>query len=486
MANIGDVPDEARPSLIGRTLSHLRGAWRDIAASARVAVSGAVRPDLPDDDAERLRRKMLECLDGRGGEVSARARAADLGRTFLTLNGEGRARFLGLLAREFAVDRAAIDAAIAAVGEAGDGAARGRAEVRLRQALVPPWLRLLTQFNALPEGVKFLVDLRADLLQLAKDDPSLSRLEADLGELLTSWFDVGFLDLKRITWDAPAALLEKLMAYEAVHEIRSWSDLKNRLDSDRRCFAFFHPRMPNEPLIFVEVALVNGMADNIQALLDESAPACDPNQADTAIFYSISNAQIGLTGISFGGFLIKRVVDDLASRFKGLKVFATLSPVPGLRDWLDGFLADEGDGFMSPAEAKALAEHAGAADGASALRTLLVGPWPDDADAARLLKRPLTRLCARYLLREKRAGRPIDPIGRFHLSNGARVGRINWLADTSPRGLRQSAGMMVNYVYKLDEIEENHEAFTGAGEIAASAPVRSLLRGQSMGGGEAA
>ncbi len=484
MANIGDVPDEARPSLIGRTLSHLRGAWRDIAASARGAVSGAVRPDLPDDDAERLRRKMLECLDGRGGEVSARARAADLGRTFLTLNGEGRARFLALLAREFAVDRAAIDAAIAAVGEAGDGEARGRAEVRLRQALVPPWLRLLTQFNALPEGVKFLVDLRADLLELANDDPSLSRLEADLGELLASWFDVGFLDLKRITWDAPAALLEKLMAYEAVHEIRSWSDLKNRLDSDRRCFAFFHPRMPNEPLIFVEVALVNGMADNIQALLDESAPACDPNQADTAIFYSISNAQIGLTGISFGGFLIKRVVDDLASRFKGLKVFATLSPVPGFRAWLDEALAVEGVGLISASEAKALAERSGAANGAEVLRALLEGPWDDDAKA--LLKRPLTRLCARYLLWEKRAGRPLDPTARFHLSNGASVGRINWLADTSPRGLRQSAGMMVNYVYKLDEIEENHESFTGAGEIAASAPVRSLLRGQTMGGGEAA
>ena len=472
------MPDEAKPSLIGRTLSHLRGAWRGI--SVRVAVGGAVRPELPDDDAERLRRTMLDCLEGRGGEVSARARAADLGRTFLTLNDEGRARFLGLLAHDFATDRAAIDAAIAAVGEAGDAVGRARAEARLRQALEPPCLRLFTQFNELPEGVKFLVDLRADLLELSKDDPSLRQLEADLRELLASWFDVGFLNLERITWDAPAALLEKLIAYEAVHEIRSWSDLKNRLASDRRCFAFFHPRMPNEPLIFVEVALVNGLADNIQALLDEGAPAVEADDADTAIFYSISNAQVGLAGISFGGFLIKRVVDDIAGEFKRLKLFATLSPIPGFRAWLDGALTAEGDGLFSASEAKALGEHAGGANGVEVLRALLDGPWDDDAK--RLLKGPLMRLCARYLLREKgAAGRPLDPTARFHLSNGARIGRLNWLADTSSRGLGQSAGMMVNYIYKLTEIEDNHEAFTGAGKIAAAGSVRALLRGHPPG-----
>ncbi len=295
-----------------------------------------------------------------------------------------------------------------------------------------------------------------------------------------SWFDVGFLDLKRITWDAPAALLEKLISYEAVHEIRSWSDLKNRLASDRRCFAFFHPRMPNEPLIFVEVALVSGMADNIQTLLDVDAPGHDPEAADTAIFYSISNAQSGLAGISFGGFLIKRVVDDLAKEFKRLKVFATLSPAPGFRAWLERAL--EAEGLLSAAEAKVLAEHAGTADGAEVLRALLDGPWDDDAK--RLLERPLMRLFARYLLREKHAGRPLDPTARFHLSNGASIGRVNWLADTSPKGRRQSAGMMVNYVYKLDEIEDNHEAFTGAGKIAAAAPVRALLRGQPSGADE--
>ncbi len=459
--------------LIDRTLLHLRGVWHDI--SARVAVSGAVRPELPDDDAARLRRWMLECLDGRGGEVSARARAADLGRTYLTLNAAGRARFLKMLVEEFAVDRAAVDAAIAAAQEAEDDAARFKAEARLRRALVPPWVTLLTQFNALPEGVKFLVDLRADLLQLCEEDAGLSALDADLGELLASWFDVGFLDLTRITWDAPAALLEKLIAYEAVHEIRSWSDLKNRLDSDRRCFAFFHPQMPNEPLVFVEVALVNGMADNIQALLDESAPARDPNKADAAIFYSISNAQIGLAGIRFGSFLIKRVVDELAREFKGLKTFATLSPIPGFRAWLDGVLAAEGEGVMAAGEARALAEHAGCDDGAEALRALLDGPWHADEAAKAALERPLMRLCARYLLSEKRAGEPPDLVARFHLRNGAQISRVNWLADASPKGLSQSAGMMINYGYKLDEIEDNHEAYTGEGRIAAAAQVRSLL-----------
>ena len=212
---------------------------------------------------------------------------------------------------------------------------RAAAERALRAALEPPRITLLRQFNALPEGVKFLVDRRAELIDLGQRDPVLHGLEEDLKRLLANWFDIGFLELKRITWESPAALLEKLMAYEAVHEIRGWTDLKNRLEADRRCFAFFHPRMPDEPLIFVEVALVSGMAGDIHALLDEAAPIGDPHSADTAIFYSISNCQRGLAGISFGDFLIKRVVDALATELPRLKVFATLSPVPGFRAWLE-------------------------------------------------------------------------------------------------------------------------------------------------------
>jgi len=238
-----------------------------------------------------------------------------------------------------------------------DPPSRAKAERALRQALQPPRLRLLTQFNTLPEGFHFLVDLRAELLAWRKNDLALAALERDLLSLLVSWFDVGFLELRRITWDSSASLLEKLIAYEAVHPINGWGDLKNRLSSDRRCFAFFHPRMANEPLIIVQVALVNGIADNVQTLLDETAPVIDTASADTAIFYSISNAHEGLSGISFGNFLIKRVVDELTNEFKNLKTFATLSPIPDFCKWMDSTLnnADAEAEWLTAAERKALA-----------------------------------------------------------------------------------------------------------------------------------
>ena len=457
---------------LDRTLTQLRNAWNDIAGRG-----DGVRPDLPEDDAARVRAMMAECLGGKGGEVSARARAADLGRAYLTLNATGRSQFLKLLATAFDVDREAVDLAIAAVVEA-DHEGRPAAEARLRAALVTPRRELLTQFNALPDGTKFLVDMRSDLRRVVRDDPALPGLDADLKSLLASWFDIGFLNLEHITWDAPAALLEKLIAYEAVHEIRSWDDLKNRLESDRRCFAFFHPRMPHEPLIFVEVALVMGMAGNIQTLLDERAPDCAPDEADTAIFYSISNAQSGLAGISFGNFLIKRVVNHLTAELPGLKTFATLSPMPGFRLWLDGLIDGDTNDLVTAAEAKAMMALTGAETGAAALRAMVQTKWEIDPVAADRLRKPLTRLCARYLLTETRAGKPLDAVARFHLSNGARIERINWLADTSRRGIQQSSGMMINYLYKLDEIEANHEAFSGDGQVMASSAVRALLRGQ--------
>ncbi|MDJ0950556.1 MAG: malonyl-CoA decarboxylase [Alphaproteobacteria bacterium] len=427
---------------------------------------------------------MHQCLDGRGGEVSARARAASLGRIYLELNPEGRERFLRILAVDFAVDETKVDAAIAEVGKAQGRASRRRAEAALKYALEAPRLKLLTQFNGLPEGVKFLVDMRAELLRLVGEDPALIGLEEDLRGLLTSWFDVGFLELRRITWGSPAALLEKIVAYEAVHEITNWDDLKSRLDSDRRLYAYFHPRMPEEPLIFVEVALMAGIADNVQTLLDPKVARSDPRKADAAIFYSISNAQEGLAGISFGDFLIKRVVDSLANEFKGLKTFATLSPIPGFRRWLDSQLMqardsgsrDDAPGRLTAAECRELA---GLASGGTAgLSKVLSTPnWYAQRDLAEALRTPLMRLCARYLLTAKRsAGGALDPVAHFHLSNGARLERINWLADTSPKGLTQSAGLMVNYLYKLDKIDDNHEAYTGKGTISAAASVRSLAK----------
>jgi malonyl-CoA decarboxylase len=482
---MNDIPPPLEGNLLERTLRNLRRAWRDIAGPA-LGGGGTPHPDLSTGDMAALRRQMRACLEGKGGEVSARARAAALGRTYLDLSPVGRKRFLGMLASEFDIDHAIVDKAADEVRRAKTPEARQAAIAGLRRAIEPPRLRLLTQFNDLPEGVKFLVDLRADLMDLMNDDPALAGLEADLKSLLSSWFDVGFLELRRITWDSPAALLEKLIAYEAVHEIQSWDDLKNRLENDRRLFAFFHPRMPNEPLIFVEVALLNGMADNIQTLLERESPAIDPNTADTAIFYSITNAQKGLAGISFGGFLIKRVADQLATEFKRVKTFATLSPVPGFRRWL----VTELDPAAKPGPKNPFVQHLRKAEreALAALPTQVRDPegllalldrpdWPEIKGAAEALREPMIRLAARYLLLEKRPdGRVRDPVGHFHLSNGASLERINWLADMSPRGLSQSATVMVNYVYRLDAIEENHEAYSGAGSVAASSAVKALVR----------
>lgn len=457
-----------------RTLTNLRSAWREIAESARGVLAGSPRSELSGDDPDRLRQQMLSCLDGRGGEVTARARAADLGRTYLALDSAGRERFLILLASEFDVDRREIERCCSTLlGSSGSGQ-RTAAERALRVALEPPRINLLRRFNALPEGVKFLVDRRAELIDLGRRDFALAGLEDDLKRLLANWFDIGFLELKRITWESSAALLEKLMAYEAVHEIRGWTDLKNRLDTDRRCFAFFHPRMPDEPLIFVEVALVSGMTGHIHDLLDEAAPIGDTQLADTAIFYSISNCQHGLAGISFGDFLIKRVVDALATELPRLRVFATLSPVPGFRAWLERESRSSSGDLLLPAERSAidaLGEGLGEAD-----LPVLVDRYPDPGVAA-AMREPLLRLAARYLVRERtRSGRALDPVAHFHLSNGARVERLNWLGDVSPKGLQQSAGMMVNYLYRLGDIEANHEAYRGEGRVVASTQIRNLAR----------
>ncbi len=459
-------------NLFDRTVERLGQMLRDAAGEARVRLTGQVRPELPEDDAARLRRQIDACLAAKGGEVSARGHAATLATTYLGLLPTGRARFLQMLAEEYGVDRAALAGLMVDWQAAEKPEEQRRIEAKLRAALTPDRLQLLTQFNAVPQGVKFLVDLRADLAGLLRRQPTLAVLDDDLRTLLASWFDIGFLDLARITWHSPAVLLEKLIAYESVHKIESWTDLKNRLDSDRRCYAFFHPRMPDEPLIFVEVALVNGMADNVQTLLDEHAPALDPRLADTAIFYSISNCQRGLNGVSFGNFLIKRVVDALSRDLPKLSTFATLSPIPGLRTWL--FKLDEEP--LNEAERKVLAPFG--ADTLAGLKQVLERPdWHLDPVVAPALEAPLKRLCARYLVTEKQGGRALDRVAHFHLSNGARVERLNWLGDTSAEGLKQSFGMMVNYRYKLDEIEANHEAYSADGQAAATGALKRLAKG---------
>lgn len=433
---------------------------RDVAVSALQRLKPEAGA-LPPHEVERLREEMAACIEGRGGDVATRARAAAIAARYAGLSPFGRRHFLELLG-EFDVDRAAVDRAIERVRSAGEPNERARAERELRTSLQPARLALLRAFNNPPGGVKFLVDLRAELLALDSEEPPLQALEQDLKELLAWWFDVGFLQIRQITWDAPASLLEKLARYEAVHEIRGWTDLKNRLDADRRCFAFLHPAMPDEPLIFVEVALVNTMSAEMRPLLDTHAPTDEATHPTHAIFYSISNCQKGLAGISFGNALIKRVVRELSIEFRSLRTFATLSPLPRFRSWLERQEQTEGVE-------------------AAPLHRLLAGrSWYRDEALAASLREPLMRLCAHYLLKARRPdGRTLDPVEHFHLSNGARLERLNWLADTSSRGLRESAGMMANYLYQPDRIEHNQEAYASEGHIDASAAVSGLLEGRS-------
>ena len=459
-----------------RAVRNLRGAWDKIARSDSELLPTSLSPELSDADRVKLVEQMQACLEGRGGEVSARARAAALGHAYLALNDQGRRRFLETMADEFGPERDAVDAAVEALRVSAGDDARQLAEKDLKAALVAPRVRLLTQFNALPEGVKFLVDMRAELLAYAHESAALTELEQDLKSLLASWFDVGFLELRQITWQAPAALLEKLAAYEAVHAITGWEDLKHRLAPDRRCFAFFHPRMPDEPLIFVWVALVDGIAGNIQELLDAKALLADAEAADSAVFYSISNAQTGLRGINFGDFLIKRVVDSLCRELPALKNFATLSPIPGFRKWLTETEEAKGS-LLTAAETQSLEDALGDPGLSGLSQVLSDRGWRNNEMLVEAVKQPLMRLCAHYLLEERRpGGTTLDSVAHFHLSNGARMDRLNWLADTSRNGIEQSAGLMMNYRYRLGDIEKNHEAYRGGGEIRASSAVRGLLK----------
>ena len=430
------------------------------------------KPTLAEKHLQRLREQLRECAAGLGGEVSTRRRAASLGEAYLHCDAIGRHQFLSLIAHEFGPDPKAVAAAHLAYQQALGSPAQWLAESNLRGAMRSSRLRILTQFNALPQGVKFIVDLRADLLRFLEQDPLLAGFDRELESRLTAWFDVGFLELQRITWHSPAVLLEKLIAYEAVHEISSWADLKNRLDSDRRCYAFFHPRMPEEPLIFVEVALVDKLADSVQHLLDQAAPVFDAQRADTAIFYSISNTQDGLRGVSFGNFLLKRVIDDLKRDYPRLNTFATLSPLPGLRAWLEKNPATVLAAF-SAKEASKLQELSDIALHApTLLKWLASGVWASTPKLVRLLEVPLQKLGAHYLFAAKKEGRPVDPVARFHLGNGARIERLNWLADTSSKGFKQSFGLMVNYLYEPEALETNVEAFVREGTVAAKASIR--------------
>ena len=296
--------------------------------------------------------------------------------------------------------------------------------------------------------------MRADLLRTLDGHPERAGIDADLVHLLRSWFNRGFLVLQRIDWRTSAAVLERLIAYEAVHQIHGWDDLRRRLAADRRCYAFFHPALPDEPLIFIEVALTRRLAGNVQALLDLRAPVADPAEARWAMFYSITNCQTGLRGVSFGNFLIKQVVEDLSREFLRLRKFATLSPIPGFRSWLSS----------TPRRMSGELAAAGIAS-----RDQLMALSSSLADEIR-------RLCAYYLVREKRGRAPLNSVARFHLANGARLARLNWMGDASAAGIAASLGMTANYVYRIAEVETNHEAYATNFDVARSLTIERLAR----------
>src|ERR1700751_2056387 len=400
-------------------------------------------------------KQLASTLLSERGEASGTLLARELPGVLRALDAGDRQGFQRYLATEFQPDTRALR--IGAERYLANTTAEAAAA--LAKAADPPRQELLRRMNMAPGGTGTLIAMRSEITAHLPHEPELKLLDADLRHLFASWFNRGFLELRRIDWQTPAAVLEKLIAYEAVHEIKGWDDLRRRLAPDRRCFGFFHPALPGEPLIFVEVALVEGLAAAVQPLLsqdtDEGAARERAARADTAIFYSISNCQDGLRGVSFGNFLIKQVVEELKAESPQLKRFSTLSPVPGFRQWLAKQLVD-------------------GTDPDAALRPQLEsdGWWNDPAQSEKL-RAPLLRRCARYLTR--RPSIRIDPVARFHLGNGARLERINWLGNTPPRGIQESFGIMVNYLYDVETIESNHEAFIGDGTVMRSADVDALL-----------
>ena len=408
------------------------------------------------EDADGLIALCEAVLSGRG-EASGTAMASEVLDRYHDLDATERRAFFQALARNFGPDRDKVNKAIEAWNaESGDG--NGGA---LHFASEPRRQELIRRLNRAPGGTADLVAMRADLLDLLKGDKSLAALDRDVAHLLASWFNRGFLVLRRIDWSTPANILEKIIRYEAVHEIGGWNDLRRRIDPvDRRCYAFFHPALVDEPLIFVEVALTEAIPGAIAPLLAEDRKPVPVDRARVAVFYSISNTQRGLGGISFGNFLIKQVVEELRRELPKLEDFVTLSPVPGFMSWLKTTAY-----LPLTEEERAVLKHLDEPD------------WWGNPELEGELRPIVETLAAYYFLKARTPkGRLIDSVARFHLGNGARLERINWLGDTSTKGERESAGIMVNYLYRLDDIEKNHEAYANDGTVVASSAVKKLLK----------
>lgn len=444
---------QSRPAFLGDLFESLteRGrrllGWRE--TEGRDAIEA---PDLSE---------LAERLLSRRGEASGVVLAQGLLTAFDHADPPARLAFLQTLADRFGPDPELVGPAVAAV-QKNPGAVE--AVEALHAASESRRQELLRRLNLAPGGTAALVRMREELLRHLRDQPDLRRLDSDFAHLFASWFNRGFLVLRHIDWNTPASILEKIIRYEAVHAIRNWDDLRNRLQpTDRRCYGFFHPQLVDEPLIFVEVALTISIPDNVGGLLDLPRQPIRAGDANTAVFYSISNTQRGLAGVSFGNFLIKQVVEELKAELPDIRSFVTLSPVPGFAAWLARTRADETSDLLD-------------ADQRIALAALDDPDWHKTPAKARALRDPLLAAAAAYFLRARdKAGHVPDPVARFHLGNGARLERLNHLGDISANGLKQSHGLMVNYLYDLDRIEVNHEGFAERSHVAASDSVTAAL-----------
>ena len=419
----------------------------------RIADAGRALTGLGESRKPSLPELCESLLRGRGEAVGL-AVAQEALTQFAALTREEKRAFFAEAVHRFGPDAEAMVKALDRWRAEGQSAARA-----FHIAAEPRTQELFRRLNRAPGGTRALVRMREDLLALLPENPELRPLDHDFNHLFSSWFNRGFLELRSIDWDTPAAILEKIIAYEAVHEIQGWDDLRRRVSApDRRLYAFFHPALKDDPLIFVEVALTAEIPAAIGPILAEGHAPLDPAKATTAVFYSISNCQKGLRGVSFGSFLIKQVAEELKREFDNLRTFVTLSPVPGLRRWAVAE-AKKDSGLLGPQQAEALV----ALDGAGA------GPRPPAAAAL------LPEIAARYFLeaRDPRGG-AADPVARFHLGNGARLERINPDADRGARAQANSWGLMVNYRYDLAEIERNHEAYANDGAVIASGAVKRL------------
>jgi CoA:oxalate CoA-transferase len=415
-------------------------------------------------------QSLCEALLSERGEVLGTVLAHDLVTLVNDMGGAERFEFLSMLAKRYSPDPKAIQRA----------ADRWRNRpgpdtlARLAAVVEAPRQELFRRMNTAPNGTETLIRLREYVLTQLPDNEIFRSVDTDLRHLFVSWFNRGFLELRRIDWDTPASILEKLIAYEAVHAIDGWEDLRRRLSADRRCFAFFHPALPDEPLIFVEVALVHALSDKIEPIIRAPIEEGTEYSANTAIFYSISNCQPGLRGVSFGNLLIKQVAADLQAELPGLETFSTLSPMPGFRNWLENRRTELAK-HLPRTLIEQILQETGKEDLREAIMTLATEAEAEGYSRAGLLQSALMRLGARYLAGIGSERGPGDPVARFHLGNGARIERINWMADLSRKGIRESHGLMVNYLYDLSQIEVNHEAFANRRPVATSKAVAELI-----------